>query len=58
MNLRKAVERTILESNEFKYSFGIISLDSKGNFEVGKTEEIDEVFYAFYDGKRLISFLK
>jgi len=58
MDLRGAVEKTIIESNEFSYSFGIISLDSKGNFEVGKTEEIDEIFYAFYNGKRIISFLK
>jgi len=57
MNLREAVERTILESNKFNYSFGMISLDSKGNFEVGKTKEVDEVFYALYDGKRIRSFL-
>jgi len=57
MNLREAVERTILESNKFNYSFGMISLDSKGSYEVGKTKEVDEVFYAFCDGGKIRSFL-
>ena len=58
MKLREAVAKTIFESNKFNYSFGMIGLDYKGNFEVGKTETIDEVYYAFCDGKRIRSFYK
>jgi len=56
MLLYDAVSRTIQESNKFNYLFGLISLDSVGNVEVGKTKDIAEVYYAFFDGEKISSF--
>ena len=47
MRLGDSVVRTIKESSKFDYTFGLISLDYRGNFEVGKTETVKYVFYAF-----------
>jgi len=57
MLLYDAVSRTIQESNKFNYLFGLISLDSKGHVEVGKTKNISEIYYAFFDGEKIRSFL-
>ena len=56
MRLGDSVVRTIKESSKFDYTFGLISLDYRGNFEVGKTETVKYVFYAFFDGERIKSF--
>tara|TARA_B100000700_G_C14995401_1_gene833532 strand:+ start:68 stop:916 length:849 start_codon:yes stop_codon:yes gene_type:complete len=57
MKLYKAVEKTILEANKLNYLFGLISLDYKGNYKIGKTAGINKVYYAFFDGKEIKSFL-
>ena len=49
MPLHDAVTLTMSESNKFSYLLGLISLDSEGHVEVGKTEALDEVFYAYHD---------
>ena len=41
----------------FNYSFGLISLDSEGNIEIGKTASISELYYAFSDGEVISSFM-
>ena len=56
MSLHEAVTLTMSESNKFSYLFGLISLDSEGHVEVGKTEALDEVFYAFHDNNRIRTF--
>ena len=56
MPLHDAVTLTMSESNKFSYLFGLISLDSEGHVEVGKTEALDEVFYAFHDNNRIRTF--
>ena len=56
MPLHEAVTLTMSESNKFSYLFGLISLDSEGHVEVGKTEALDEVFYAFHDNNRIRTF--
>ena len=56
MSLHKAVSKTLMESNYFNYSFGLISLDANGQIEVGKTATLDEVFYAYHNGKRIKTF--
>ena len=57
MPLHEAVTLTMSESNKFSYLYGLISLDSEGHVEVGKTEALDEVFYAFHDNNRIRTFL-
>ena len=57
MELKNAVSKTIQESNKLEYLYGLISLDSQGNFEVGKTDAINHVFFAFCDGEKTISFI-
>ena len=56
MPLHDAVSLTMSESNKFSYLYGLISLDSEGHVEVGKTEALDEVFYAFHDNNRIRTF--
>ncbi|MAW05078.1 MAG: asparaginase [Deltaproteobacteria bacterium] len=56
MPLHEAVTLTMSESNKFSYLYGLISLDSEGHVEVGKTEALDEVFYAFHDNNRIRTF--
>jgi len=56
MPLHDAVTLTMSESNKFSYLYGLISLDSEGHVEVGKTEALDEVFYAFHDKNRIRTF--
>ncbi len=56
MPLNEAVTLTMSESNKFSYLYGLISLDSEGHVEVGKTEALDEVFYAFHDNNRIRTF--
>ncbi len=56
MPLNKAVTLTMSESNNFNYLYGLISLDSEGHVEVGKTEALDEVFYVFHDKNRIRTF--
>ena len=56
MPLHDAVTLTMSESNKFSYLYGLISLDSEGHVEVGKTETLDEVFYAFHDNNRIRTF--
>ncbi|MDP6319320.1 MAG: isoaspartyl peptidase/L-asparaginase [SAR324 cluster bacterium] len=56
MPLHDAVTLTMSESNKFSYLYGLISLDSEGHVEVGKTEALDEVFYAFHDNNRIRTF--
>ncbi len=58
MTLNKAVSKTMEESNYFNYSFGLISLDSYGQIKVGKTEALDEVFYAYHNGEEIETFYK
>ncbi len=57
MKLNNAVDKTIFEANKFNYSFGLISLDSEGNIEIGKTASISELYYAFCDGEVIRSFM-
>lgn len=56
MHLHDAVTLTMSESNNFNYLYGLISLDSEGHVEVGKTAALDEVFYAFHDNNRIRTF--
>ena len=56
MPLHDAVTLTMSESNKFSYLYGLISLDYEGHVEVGKTETLDEVFYAFHDNNRIRTF--
>ncbi|HIB45631.1 MAG TPA: hypothetical protein EYO46_05300 [Candidatus Lambdaproteobacteria bacterium] len=56
MTLHDAVARTMRESNKFNYLYGLISLDSAGQVEVGKTAALNEVFYAFHDGEMIRTF--
>lgn len=57
MSLRDSVAKIIQESDSFNYLFGMISLDLKGNIEVGKTAALSEVYYAYHDGERIRTFL-
>ena len=56
MSLHKAVSKTLTESNNYNYSFGLISLDAKGQIEVGKTAELSEVYYAYHNGEGIETF--
>ena len=56
MSLHEAVSKTLMESNYFNYSFGLISLDANGKIEVGKTEALGEVYYAYHNGKGIETF--
>ena len=56
MSLYDAVSKTIIESNYFNYSYGLISLDANGQIEVGKTAELGEVYYAYHSGERIETF--
>lgn len=56
MSLEDAVSKTIEEGNHFKYRYGFISLDRTGNIRIGKTDHIDDVFYAFHDGETIKTF--
>ena len=56
MSLHEAVSKTLTESNNYNYSFGLISLDAKGQIEVGKTAELSEVYYAYHNGKEIETF--
>ena len=56
MSLLEAVSKTLMESNNYNYSFGLISLDANGQIEVGKTAALDEVYYAYHDGERIETF--
>ena len=56
MSLHDAVTRTMRESDDFNYLYGLISLDSEGHVEVGKTTALCDVFYAFHDGEKIRTF--
>ena len=56
MSLHDAVAKTMRESNNFNYLYGLISLNSEGHVEVGKTKALNEVFYAFQDESRIRTF--
>ena len=56
MSLYKAVSKTIMESDNFNYSFGLISLDANGQIEVGKTSALSEVYYAYHNGEKIDTF--
>ena len=56
MSLHDAVAKTMSESNNFNYLYGLISLNSEGHVEVGKTAALNEVFYAFRDEGRIRTF--
>ena len=56
MSLHDAVARTMRESDYFNYLYGLISLDSEGHVEVGKTTALGDVFYAFHDGEKIRTF--
>jgi len=56
MPLHDAVAVTMRESNSFNYLYGLISLDSEGHVEVGKTAALNEVFYAFHDESSIRTF--
>ena len=56
MSLNKAVSKTIMESNYFNYSFGLISLDANGQIEVGKTAKLSNVYYAYQNGEEIKTF--
>ena len=56
MSLHEAVSKTLKESNNYNYSFGLISLDAKGKIEVGKTSELCDVYYAYHNGKGIKTF--
>ncbi len=58
MTLSEAVSKTIMESNYFNYSFGLISLDANGHIKVGKTAALGEVYYAYHNGERIETFYK
>ncbi len=52
----EAVSKTLMESNKFNYSFGLISLDANGQIEVGKTAALGEVYYAYHNGEGIETF--
>jgi len=56
MSLNGAVSKTMMESDYFNYSFGLISLDANGQIEVGKTSELGEVYYAYHNGEKIDTF--
>jgi L-asparaginase len=56
VSLHDAVALTMRESNNFNYLYGLISLNSEGHVEVGKTAALNEVFYAFHDESRIRTF--
>ena len=56
MSLHEAVSKTLMESNNFNYSFGLISLDMNGHIEVGKTAALGEVYYAYHNGEGIETF--
>ncbi len=56
MSLNEAVSKTLMESNNFNYSFGLISLDANGQIEVGKTAALGEVYFAYHNGKGIETF--
>ncbi len=56
MSLHEAVSKTLMESNNFNYSFGLISLDADGQIEVGKTAALGEVYYAYHNGEGIETF--
>ena len=56
MLLNEAVTRTMHESDDFNYLYGLISLDSEGHVEVGKTAALSDVFYAFHDDEKIRTF--
>ena len=56
MSLNDAVFRTLRESDEFNYLYGLISLDSEGHVEIGKTVSLSDVFYALHDGEGIRTF--
>ena len=56
MSLNEAVSKTLMESNNFNYSFGLISLDANGQIEVGKTAALGEVYYAYHNGEGIKTF--
>ena len=56
MSLHEAVSKTLMESNNFNYSFGLISLDANGQIEVGKTAALGEVYYAYHNGEGIETF--
>ena len=56
MSLNEAVSKTLMESNYFNYSFGLISLDANGQIEVGKTAALGEVYYAYNNGEEIETF--
>ena len=58
MSLNNAVTKTMYESDDFNYLYGLISLDSEGHVKVGKTVELSTVFYAFHDGENFRTFYK
>ena len=58
MLLNEAVNRTMNESDDFNYLYGLISLDSEGHVEVGKTAALSAVFYAFHDGEKIRTFFE
>tara|TARA_B100000945_G_C20303316_1_gene559133 strand:- start:118 stop:966 length:849 start_codon:yes stop_codon:yes gene_type:complete len=56
MSLYKSVSKTLMESNYFNYSYGLISLDANGQIEVGKTSALGTVYYAYHNGEKLNTF--
>ena len=58
MLLNEAVTRTMQESDDFNYLYGLISLDSEGHVEVGKTAALSAVFYVFHDGEKIRTFFE
>ena len=56
MSLHDAVSKTLTESNNYSYSFGLIALDAKGQIEVGKTAELSEVYYVYHNGEGIETF--
>ena len=56
MSLNGAVSKTMMESDYFNYSFGLISLDANGQIEVGKTTELSEVYFAYHNGEGIETF--
>ena len=56
MSLHEAVSKTLMESNNFNYSFGLISLDADGQIEIGKTAALGEVYYAYHNGEGIETF--
>lgn len=48
LDLHTAVEKTMSESKQQQFKYGIIAIDNLGNIQVGKTSDI--VYYAWNDG--------